>query len=62
MTRIGTEMAMSLKTQNGLIGELFVKFVDTNKQNRKGSRWFEDGEIDSCSGNLLIELLRIIKD
>jgi len=55
-------MAMSLKTQNGLIGELFVKFVDTNKQNRKGSRWFEDGEIDSCSGNLLIELLRIIKD
>ena len=41
----GVEMTVMLKTPNGLIGDLFVKFVDTNKQNRQGSIWFEGREM-----------------
>jgi len=41
----GVEMTVTLKTPNGLIGDLFVKFVDTNKQNRQGSIWFEGREM-----------------
>lgn len=41
----GAEMTVKIKTPKGLIGNLFVKFVDTNKQNRQGSIWFEGREI-----------------
>jgi len=40
----GAEMTITIKTPKGLIGDLFVKFVDLNKQNREGSVWFEGRE------------------
>lgn len=40
----GAEMTITIKTPKGLIGNLFVKFTDSNKQNRQGSIWFEGRE------------------
>lgn len=41
----GAEMTVTIKTPKGLIGNLFVRFVDTNKQMREGSIWFEGREM-----------------
>jgi len=51
----GNEMTITIKTPNGLIGDLFVRFVDPNKQQREGSIWFEGREmslkqIDAAEG------------
>lgn len=41
----GAEMTITIQTPNGLIGDLYVKFVDTSKQHREGSLWFEGREL-----------------
>lgn len=41
----GAEMSITIKTPKGLIGDLFVKFVDPDEQNRKGTIWFEGREM-----------------
>jgi beta-galactosidase len=41
----GGEMTLTIETPKGLIGDLYVKFVDANKQHRTGSIWFEGREM-----------------
>jgi len=41
----GAEMTVTIKTPKGLIGDLFVKFIDPNKQKRAGSIWLEGREM-----------------
>ena len=41
----GREMTVKLKTPNGIIGNLFVRFTDPNKQNRAGTIWIEGREM-----------------
>ena len=41
----GAEMTVTIKTPKGLIGDLFVKFVDPNNQKREGSIWLEGREM-----------------
>lgn len=41
----GDEITVKIETPKGLIGNLFVRFVDTNKQNRQGTVWFEGREM-----------------
>lgn len=51
----GKETTLTIQTPNGVIGDLYVHFVDPNKQNREGTIWFEGREmslkeIDSKTG------------
>lgn len=41
----GKEIILTIKTPNGVIGDLYVRFVDPNKQNREGTIWFEGREM-----------------
>jgi len=42
---IGDEMSIIIKTPKGLIGDLFVKFIDPDNQNREGTVWLEGREM-----------------
>lgn len=41
----GNEITVRIKTPRGVIGNLYVKFVDTNQQQRQGTVWFEGREM-----------------
>lgn len=41
----GNEITVRIKTPRGVIGNLYVKFVDTNQQHRRGTVWFEGREM-----------------
>ena len=41
----GQEITLTIQTPNGVIGDLYVRFTDPNKQIRRGSIWFEGREM-----------------
>lgn len=41
----GQEITLTIQTPNGVIGDLYVRFADTNKQKREGTLWFEGREM-----------------
>ena len=41
----GQEITLTIQTPNGVIGDLYVRFSDPNKQKREGTLWFEGREM-----------------
>jgi hypothetical protein len=41
----GKEITLTINTPNGVIGDLYVRFTDPNRQRREGTVWFEGREM-----------------